>query len=333
MTTYRLGFIGCGNFSRFHFHSIAEDVPELKIVALCDPSEENLRSRKKEWLGGRKVRTFSDHRKMLESMNLDAVFVCSPHTLHYRHCSDALDAGCHVLVDKPMVTDSDHARNLTAKARRKGLNLQIAIQGLYLAASGYTRRFLADGQAGELQIANSFTSQHWLELTTGKWRQDPKLSGGGQLYDSSSHAISAMMYLVDSPVEEVYCLLDRKGTKVDINAVASLRFANGALGAILSGGNSAAWNSRVTLQCTEGVVQFSTHPPDFAMQLRNRKRVLRSVPKNWPEPTVSPARNFADVLLGLAEPRFSNELGVRLADLMDALYASAKTGKPVKVKA
>lgn len=332
MKTFRMGFIGCGNFSRFHFRAVTEDVPELKIVALCDPSAENLAARKSEWLKGRKVQAYTDHEAMLKKEKLDAVFVCSPHTLHYRHCDAALDAGSHVLVDKPMVTDSGQARKLTAKAKRKGLNLQIAIQGLYESAMGYGRRFIADGRAGDVQIATTFTSQHWLELTEGKWRQEPKLSGGGQLYDSSSHAISTMMYLVGDRVEEVCCFLDRKGTKVDINAVATLRFAGGALGSIVSGGNSAAWNSRVALQCREGVLQFSTHPPEFALQLRGRKRVLRSVPKDWAEPTVTPARNFADVLLGQAEPRFDCELGVRLADLMDGLYASAESGKPVNIR-
>ena len=94
-------------------------------------------------------------------------------------------------------------------------------------------------------------AQGWLDLTRGWWRQDPKLSGGGQLYDSSAHVLSTMMYLVDSPVVEAFCYTDNKGAPVDINAVGCIRFANGCMATITSGGNCNTWKSLLIVQAKQ----------------------------------------------------------------------------------
>src|SRR5690606_33620416 len=100
----RIGMIGTGNIAHTHLHRLKNAV-EAQVVAICDPSEDS-RARIKERFGLDQVAEFSDHRQMFVESELDAVIICSPHTLHYRHALDALAAGKHVLVEKPLTCSS-----------------------------------------------------------------------------------------------------------------------------------------------------------------------------------------------------------------------------------
>ena len=331
MKPIRLAIIGCGGYVRRHVGDINAGVPEFRIVALADNVPEHAQRLRKECLPRKRVALYADHRRMLKEVAPDAVIVSTPHTLHFRHCMDALAAGAHVMVEKPMVTNSADARKLVARAERAKRILQIAIQGTYTDTFAYARKLLADGTMGELQLATGVLAQGWLELTRGWWRQDPKLSGGGQLYDSMAHVLSALMFLVDSPVREVFCWTDNKGARVDINAVAAIRFANGCMGSITSGGNCNAWYSHLVLQGAKAIMEISPHGGNFRVSGGGLAREIRRVPAGRKVPTVTPARNFADAILGRAEPRCGGRLGILLADLMDGLYESARTGMPVKV--
>jgi predicted dehydrogenase len=333
MKQIRLGIIGCGGFVQYHLRPMAKDVPEFKIVALCDIIRGHAEHHRKLYCPRRRVPIYLDHREMLKKEKLDAVIVSTPHTLHFQHAYNALGAGCHVMTEKPMVTSSVHARRLVARAEKKKLNLQIAIQGTYTDTFAYARQVIAEETFGELQLVTGVLAQGWRDGTMGRWRQDPKFSGGGQLYDSCAHVLSAMMFLVNSPVREVFCLADNKGTKVDINAVTCMKFANGAMANVTSGGNCRSWKSHLTLQCKDAKIEISPHGGDFNINGGGLEKDIKKPPRGWKVPTVSPSRNFADVILGKARPRCGGDVGILLADLMDAIYESIETGKLIKLKA
>ena len=337
MKKIRLGVIGCGGWVRYHLGILTKSVPEFQIVALCDIVREHAEHHRKLYCPGRKVPIYLDYRDMLKEAKLDAVLVSTPHTLHFRHAYDALSAGCHVQVEKPMVTDSAEARKLVRHAKKMGKHLEVAVQGMFTDTFAWAKQLLAagsDGLMGKLQHVTGIMSQGWMKMTVGKWRQDPKLSGGGQLYDSTSHVLSAMMFLVDEPVVEVACFTDNKGCSVDINAVACIRFASGAMATITSGGDCSSWKSHLTIQCEKGRMEISPHGGGFLIARGGYKRDIRKTPKSFDIPSTSPICNFADVILGKEkEPRCGGRVGILLADLMDAMYKSAETGKVVKVAA
>ena len=141
--TIRLGIIGCGGFVRFHVNHINQHVPELKIVALCDIIKEHAQKLDKDLLGDRKLPIYLNYRDMLRKEKLDAIHVSTPHTLHFRHAYDSLASGRHVMVDKPMVTNSAQARKLVAKARQMRKKLSVAIQGTHTDTFAYARKLLA----------------------------------------------------------------------------------------------------------------------------------------------------------------------------------------------
>lgn len=331
MKSIRLGIIGCGGFVRYHVNSIKTDpVRQLKISALCDIIPEKC-DKLDEELGGTSRPHYVNYKKMLRDEPLDAVIVSTPHTLHYEMAYAALGRGLHVMVEKPMVTNSTHARKLVRRAKAKKRTLNIAVQGVHTDTFAYARKLIGEGSLGELQLIQGTLAQNWLEGTRGKWRQEPEWSGGGQLYDSMAHVFTAMVFLANAPIKEVFCWADNKDVPVDINAVGTIKFANGCLGALTCGGNSNAWLSQVHVQCADAMMTISAHGGDFHVTGRPLKKDITDVPRGWKLPTVSPARNFADCILGKAKPRCDGRLGIILSDLMDGLYQSIETGQPAKI--
>jgi predicted dehydrogenase len=334
MKPIRLAIIGCGGFVRYHvkrINGVEASVPEFKLAALCDIVREKAVKLRKEHFAGQKIAIFEDYREMLATAKPDAVIVSTPHTLHFRHAYDSIAAGAHVMVDKPMVTNSTHARRLVAKAAKEGKRLHVAIQGTHTDTFAYARKLLTDGTMGELQLVTAVLAQGWRDATVGLWRQVPKLSGGGQMYDSGAHVFSALMFLVNSPVTAVHCWADNKGTAVDINAVCNIKFANGAMANVTSGGNCATFLTRMMFQGKNAWMEISPHGGGFRVK-GDKVPEITAAPADWSVPTVTPARNFADSILGRSEPRCGGDVGIMLADLMDALYESVRTGKVAHVK-
>src|SRR5262245_10875423 len=99
----RLGMVGCGGFGRYHLRQFAQ-VTDIEVVALCDPDSSQLARTVEEFPGLSGAPQFGSHGDMYAARGLDAVLIGSPHTLHTGQTRDALSAGLHVLVDKPLAT-------------------------------------------------------------------------------------------------------------------------------------------------------------------------------------------------------------------------------------
>ncbi|MFB3890444.1 MAG: Gfo/Idh/MocA family protein [Phycisphaerae bacterium] len=334
MKEIRLAIIGCGGFCRYHVKTIVEKLPQIEVVGLCDIARDHAEKMREEYFAKSDPPIFLDYRDMLNDVKPQAVHVSTPHTLHFRHAYDSLSAGAHVMVDKPMVTDSRQARQLVRKAQAKKKLLSVAVQGIHTDTFAYARKLIEDGTMGPLQLVTAYFGQNWMKGTVGLWRQDPKLSGGGQLYDSCYHVNSTMMYLVNSQVKEVFCWADYKGCKVDINAVVVIKFANGCMATVTSGGNTAGWKSHLHIQGENAMMEISPHGGDFKVYAQKWKEPITAPPPAFVKknPKVSPIENFAQAIAGKAKLRCTGHVGILVADLMDAIYASVRSGKPVKVR-
>ena len=119
MAKLRVAMVGTGGFAGSHA-GVLKDNPDVEIVAGCDVSEEIVNGFWDRRLEGYEPRpaVFTDAAKMYAEIKPDAVVICTPHTLHYEQGMQALDAGLHVLMEKPMVTNAAHARELKAKVAR-----------------------------------------------------------------------------------------------------------------------------------------------------------------------------------------------------------------------
>src|SRR5579884_3313213 len=103
MDKVRVAMIGCGGFQRYRLGNLFK-VPEAEVVALVDPSEEQIRQTREAHPKTAEAATFNDHNAMLQAIKPDAVMIATPHTQHVTQIMDSLDAGCHVCCEKPLVT-------------------------------------------------------------------------------------------------------------------------------------------------------------------------------------------------------------------------------------
>ncbi len=326
-----IAIVGCGGMGRYHAGKLAS-LKEVRVTALCDVVKSRTQDYIKEFFSAQTPRpkTYTDYARMLRAEKLDGVVLVTPHTLHYTQARAALEKGIHVLCEKPMVTDAEQARALICLSEESGCQLGIAFQAPASREYAYIRNLLQRGDLGEIQMVQAHVAQNWLELSKGTWRQDPELSGGGELYDSGAHMLNAMMWLVDNPVERVFAMMDYRGAKVDINATVSIRFANGVLGSIACMGDSCLpTESGISLYGTKGAIKTSIW--GGMLEHYNAKRERVKYPY-MPYPDSHVDENFVQAILGHDELRCPPRYGLLLAELMDAVYESVETGQPVTVQ-
>jgi predicted dehydrogenase len=326
----QLGLVGCGGMGRYHLRYLME-TPEIKVAALCDIAKTKMQHCVKEFFKPRQLEPaiYTDFEKMLSKTELDAVLLVTPHTVHYPHAKAALEAGLHVLSEKPMVTSSPEARELTTLAKRKKRLLGIAFQATMCGEFTYIRNLLKRGDLGRIELVDVNVAQRWKELSAGTWRQNPKLSGGGQFYDSGAHMMNSLIWLVDAPVKRVFALTDNCGTRVDINGSATVLFDNGVMASVACSGNSTIrGDATLTLYCEKGTIKTGIWGEKLEHWDINGDKVKYPY---VPFETVLPAQNFAHAILGHDELRCPGSYGIILSELMDAIYESADTGWPVDI--
>ncbi len=320
----RMGMIGCGGMMRYHIKRTL-GIADTEIVALCDISDESLQKTYDSSPEVKGLPVFKDYREMLDKVELDAVQIATPHTLHFPMGMDALDKGLHVLMEKPMVCTVDHAKKLIAKAEEKGKEVLVSYQRHYQPEFRYIKKVIEEGQIGKITYLSALQCQQWKKGTKGSWRQIPDLSGGGQLNDSGSHLIDITLWTTGLAVEDLSAYIDNLGTPVDINSALSFRFTNGAQGTLSVVGDAPCWYEDFTIWGEDGVLfmrnQKLTHcKPDGTMVQ----------PEDMPDGG-NPDQNFVDICLGRDVNQVPPICGLRVIELTEAAWKSAKLGAPVKI--
>jgi predicted dehydrogenase len=327
----RFALIGTGGFARNHARRLAAH-PEVQLVALCDVSTDTTRDFAEAALPDDhpQVNHYDSIEALLAGEQLDAVVIATPHTLHFAHAMQALAAGCHCYIEKPMVTAAADAYALRDEAERRERIVVIGYNTPSTASFAYLRETIRTGRLGRLEMVNGYISQSWLKATQGKWRQDPALSGGGQAYDSGAHFLCSIVWTVESPVESLSAFVDQKGTAVDINSVINIRFNNGVLASLCIGGNSVHWGSGSAYVFENGVIEIDAWNGRWIREYRELARTEAEI--ELPPDPGHAMHNFIDAIQGRAEPKTSPIDGIRQSELMDALLESARTGKIVHPK-
>jgi predicted dehydrogenase len=329
MDRVRIGLIGCGSMARHHGRIFTQQVPEVEIAALVDPSAANLARFVSEiFPGGDAPPTFDNYQTMLAEVPLDGVMIISPHSYHFQQAMDSISAGMHVLVEKPMVIRTEDAQTLIAYAQEKNRVVSVAFPGPFTCEFQYIRNLIASGELGEVYLINGICSQPTLNAIRGTWRIQHALAGGGNLYDSGAHMFNAMLYLTGLSVTEVFAFVDNKGEDVDVISSLALRFSSGALGSAVVSAASTVFEQGIYIHGTKGSVKTSIYGGSMEVWLGPDKVKYPVMPE-----VTSLQQNFVDCIKGRATTSSPAILGLRQARLMDAIYESAAKGALVSVVA
>jgi len=337
VSTIRVGVVGCSNLGKSHASAFYA-MDGVEVAALCD-----LQADARQWVKEQVFAAddtppaeYDDYATMLKEANLDAVALIVPHSLHTPMCKAALDAGVHVLVEKPLATSTGEAQELEAAANASGKVMNIAFQGPHKAQVKTARRLIEQGAIGDILFVRCTLAQAWLSLIQSKpqkrWRLRKAEAGGGQLYDSGSHLINALLWITDLQPKRVYAEVDNRGEEVDVDAAVTVRFDNQAIAGIQVLGDThvPGLASELVITGSKGdltLPQGSHGGGDLTLNDADGQKHSPEL-----EEDSSPQRDFIRAIRGEIDPPCPPAYGVRLAQLMDAVYEAADTHMPVTVE-
>lgn len=320
----RFGIIGAGGITHGHAQRITRG-GEGEVVAIAEPNERSIEHFRKAT--GLAPHVFADHRAMLAGERLDCVLIGSPHTLHYQQSRDCLEAGLHVLCEKPMVCSTAHAKSLQEVIRHSGKVFMISYQRHTDPKYLWIKEQIASGAIGRVTYIAAISCQEWLWFTKGSWRQDPALSGGGQINDTGSHFIDMFIWF-GGPVERVSAIQDFRGAQVDINSTVSFRYQSGALGNFSVIGDTHCWWEDWTISGEKATLLLRNGRLHVAVMGSG----IREIPDS--ELPAAPAdvdKAFIDAVHGRREVMVPASIGLGVIELTEAAWRSANEGGPVRV--
>src|SRR5947209_17145764 len=161
----RLGFIGAGWWATANYMPLLAQRADVELTAVCRLGRTELQQVKDRF--GFAFATESAE-ELVNHPGLDAVFVVSPHTLHYEHARLALERGLHVLCEKPMCTRAEHARELVRLAAAKGLHLLVPYGWHYNPFVQTAKRWLDEGAVGTVQYVLCHMASPIRDLLSGR---------------------------------------------------------------------------------------------------------------------------------------------------------------------
>jgi predicted dehydrogenase len=286
MKTIRYGFIGCGAIGqRRHLREAALN-NRIEIAAVCDINA----SRAGE-IGERfEAPAYVDYRKMLGEVELEAVVVATPNALHAEMSIAALEAGCHVLCEKPMAVTAREAVQMVKAAEHAGRFLMIAHNQRFMKPHVKARRMI---EAGEIGRVLSFVSvfkhagpETWSVDGADSWFFRRSEAGFGVLGDLGVHKVDLLRWMLDEEFTEVAAMLATRDKRrqlhhtvdVEDNALLTLRTASRILGTIdVSWTNYGAEENHTTIYGDRGVLRIGADPeyPLIVETPDGRRRRLR----------------------------------------------------------
>jgi len=350
MDKVRVGFIGAGWWATANHLPLLRNRDDVELTAVCRLGRDEL-ERVRSHFGFRHA--YEDYRAMLAEVELDAVFVVSPHTLHFEHATAALERGLHVLCEKPMCTRADQAQELVRLAKEKGRHLLVPYGWHYKPFIQEAKRLLDAGGVGSIQYVLCHMASPIRKLLMGadpghlaggqsgdvlfgpdpKTWADPQVSGGGYGHAQISHSSGMLFWLTGLRAQQVYAQMSAPASRVDLYDALSVRFESGAIGTVSGAGTVPAGSGfqvDIRIFGSEGMLLLDVE--------RERMELRRDDGRDH---TVSPARgegdytcdgppaNFIDLILGrTAENHAPGWAAARSVELLDAAYRSAISGLP-----
>lgn len=231
MPDHTFAIVGCGAVADFHARAINE-LDDARLVAACDPREDSAR----RFAATYGVDWYVDTASMLARCDVEIVCVCTPSGAHLEPALQAIEAGKHVVVEKPLEITPARCDAIISAAEARGVKLSGILQARFAQASQYARQVVRDGLLGRPTLASAYNK--WWRAQDyydgSQWRGTWEMDGGGALMNQGIHAVDLLLWLM-GPVRDVCAqaaTLCHDGIEVEDTLVATLRFENGALGVI-----------------------------------------------------------------------------------------------------
>ncbi|MCX7017180.1 MAG: Gfo/Idh/MocA family oxidoreductase, partial [Candidatus Sumerlaeota bacterium] len=186
---FRMGLVGCGRISQTYVQAI-EQCPNVRLAAVMDTRPEPAAATAER--SGAKA--FEDLESFVRGAKVEGAIVCAPPAFHRPTACALLEAGVHVLCEKPFATCMEDALAMQRVARQSGRMLMMASKFRYVDDVIRAKAMIASGVIGQAQFyRNQFNGKVDMR---GRWNSDPAIAGGGVIIDNGTHSVDLVRYLV-----------------------------------------------------------------------------------------------------------------------------------------
>ncbi len=355
MAKIKYGFIGCGSIANMkHFPFMAQRTDEVELVAFCDLIPERAQAAAAKY-GAPGAKAYVDYHDLLADPSIEAVSVLTPNVSHSEITVAALNAGKHVLCEKPMAATYADAKAMYDAAQKNGKLLTIGYQYRHWNEHQLMKQYCLEGKLGEIYYAEAIALRRRGVPTHGVFLDKSK-QGGGPLIDCGTHALDLTLWMMQNyePVsvdgvafEKLGKLLlpgeqgnrsgdwDNTRYEVEDSAFGFIRMKNGALINLRSSWaiNRIETNSLVKLMGTKGGLD-SEDGVRFNSIVCNKQAVTVS---HVADPNRADFRDacgkeadcWIAALQGKRELYVKPEQALTVTRILDAIYESSRTGKTV----
>ncbi|WP_342424204.1 Gfo/Idh/MocA family oxidoreductase [Paenibacillus sp. FSL E2-0178] len=193
---YRVGVIGCGGIANGkHLPSLSRQ-DKVQVVAFCDIIKERADAAAEQY-GGADAVVYTDYQELLKDASIDIVHVLTPNDAHADISIAALEAGKHVMCEKPMAKTAADAKRMAEAAKRTGKKLTIGYDNRFRQDSLYLKKVCEAGELGHIYYAKAHAIRRRAVPTWGVFLDEEK-QGGGPLIDIGTHALDLTLWMMDN---------------------------------------------------------------------------------------------------------------------------------------
>lgn len=364
MKKLKIGIIGCGGIAnQKHFPALAKLNDKVELVAFCDIVLEKAQKAAKEY-GIEDAFVCQDYKELLKDKSIDVIHVLTPNISHSIITVDSLEAGKHVMCEKPMAINYAEAKKMLDAHKRTGKKLTIGYQNRFRSDSIETYEACRNNELGEIYMAKAHAVRRRGVPTWGVF-PDKSKQGGGPLIDIGTHALDLTLWFMDNykpktvfgsvfqklkdkPEGNMFGPWNTETFETEDSAFGFIKMENGATIYL-----EAAWalnminpkEAQVTLCGTEaGAEMFGMAFMDKGYVVFNKVahgKLVQSQPSDAGgvfgfegagqlEQRDAEATQWIDCIINDTEPLVKPEQAIVVTQILEAIYKSAETGKVIE---
>ncbi|MFJ5714351.1 Gfo/Idh/MocA family protein [Neobacillus sp. NPDC093127] len=341
MEKLRVGVIGCGSIAQ-HRHLLEYKANKfVELVAVCDINEERVKEEAEKY----GATAYINYEELLKKGEVDAVSVCTPNYLHAPISIAALEAGIHVLCEKPMAISKQEAETMIAAAKISGKKLMIAHNQRFVTSHQRARQLIASGEIGKIySFRTAFGHggpEGWSVEGKEGWFFQKEKAFVGAMGDLGVHKIDLLRYILGEEIVEVGSFVETSAkdfADVDDNAVCVLKTESGIIGTL-----AASWayvskeDNSTIIYGEKAILRMEDDPVNsLVVQYANGEIVnfqLGKIQSNdeGGQSTSHVINHFVDSVLQNQEPPVPGEEGMKSLAVILAALESNETKQIVRV--
>lgn len=353
----RIGIIGCGGIANGKHLPSLSTVEDVELVAFCDLIPERAEAAKEKY-GAPDAKVFTDYKELLKLSDIDVVHVLTPNREHADITIDALCAGKDVMCEKPMAKTAADAYRMCEAAKETGRKLTIGYQHRHKPEAVCAKKAIENGELGEIYYAKCYAIRRRATPNWGVFLNEEE-QGGGPVIDIATHSLDLTLYLMDNwepqmVVGKTHKMLENpeeanswgpdgvKETSLEESACAFVLMKNGATilvetswalntTDVIEEGSCVLCGSKGGLSIINNKLSFNTvkYGRTFDTGVCTRFGGVAFYAGKTCTPQQTEAERWIDAVKKDKKPVVLPEQALVVSQILEAIYTSSKTGKPV----